>query len=269
MVATWTGTSPRISRTSSSTSTCTRLDVICTKGLGGDRDWAVTEDLSRVNARALTLRLRLCMCVCAWSSQERICVCLVCLSLFLTLSQAGELLYSATGAVGFVGFLNGMRIKVGWGVVGGCWDVSQLQCDGYWLFILNSLPPFFSSCQGEKWTVSQDARNHGGRIPINIAQALKTHCLTPEQAIRKVLESDLGANGFSGAVSALSDIPIVDDVYYVMSGTGHLHLLETAILKYLHRFQPRNQAHHLICTEVPRCSFQPGTTPSRCFHAPL
>jgi hypothetical protein len=98
--------------------------------------------------------------------------------------QAGELLYSATGAVGFVGFLNGMRIK------------------------------------GEKWTVSQDARNHGGRIPINIAQALKTHCLTPEQAIRKVLESDLGANGFSGAVSALSDIPIVDDVYYVMSGEG-------------------------------------------------
>jgi len=98
--------------------------------------------------------------------------------------SGGEHVYSATGAVGFVGFLNGMRVK------------------------------------GEKWTVSQDARNHGGRIPVNIMQALATHCLTPEQAIRKVLESDLGASGFSGAVTALSDIPIVDDVYYVMSGEG-------------------------------------------------
>jgi hypothetical protein len=92
------------------------------------------------------------------------------------------MVYTATGAVGFVGFLNGMRMK------------------------------------GEKWTVSQDARNHGGRIPLNIAEALATHALTPEQAIRKTLESDLGASGFTGAVTALSDMPIVDDVYYVMAG---------------------------------------------------
>jgi len=72
--------------------------------------------------------------------------------------------------------------------------------------------------------VSQDARNHGGRIPLNLAEALRTGAMTPEQALRKALESDendTGAlNGFEAAVQALSGALLVDDVYFVMAGEG-------------------------------------------------
>lgn len=96
----------------------------------------------------------------------------------------GTLVATGTTAVGFVGLLNGVRHD------------------------------------GEGWSVSMDARNHGGRIYFNLLQALETHCLTPEQALRKTLESDWGADGFEGAVKKLSDVQIVDDVYYIMAGTG-------------------------------------------------
>jgi N-acylethanolamine-hydrolysing acid amidase len=102
--------------------------------------------------------------------------------------QGGSLLYTGTTAVGFVGMLNGMRYSNG---------------DG-----------------AEAWSVSMDARNHGGRIPLNLAQALRTHALTPEQALRKALESDWGAHGFEQAMDALSTVQLVDDVYYVIAGGG-------------------------------------------------
>jgi len=92
----------------------------------------------------------------------------------------------------------------------------------------------------QSWSVSQDARHHGGRIPFNLMEALKTGALTPEQALRYSLERNTtsasdsdaaGANtkagnkddeqgGFDGAVSFLSEVDIVDDVYYVMAGGG-------------------------------------------------
>jgi hypothetical protein len=34
--------------------------------------------------------------------------------------------------------------------------------------------------------VSQNARNHGGYVPVNLVEALATHAMTPEQALRKV-----------------------------------------------------------------------------------
>jgi acid ceramidase len=101
----------------------------------------------------------------------------------LDVYQGGELIYMGTGAVGFVGMLNGMRVK------------------------------------GEKWTVSQDARKHGGRIPVNLVEALTTHALTPEQAIRYSLEN-MDVQGFDQAVDYMANIPIVTDVYYVMAGEG-------------------------------------------------
>jgi len=35
--------------------------------------------------------------------------------------------------------------------------------------------------------VSQNARNHGGYVPVNLVEALATHAMTPEQALRKVM----------------------------------------------------------------------------------
>ena len=102
----------------------------------------------------------------------------------LDVFQNGTLLFTGTGAVGFVGMLNGMRQREG----------------------------------GGRWTVSQDARNHGGRIPFNLLEALKTGALTPEQALRHALESEGG--GFEAAVAALSEVQIVDDEYFIMSGEG-------------------------------------------------
>ena len=108
--------------------------------------------------------------------------------------------------VGFVGMLNGLRV---------------------------------GSDPSQSWSVSQDARHHGGRIPFNLLEALKTGALTPEQALRYSLErnatSDAAngnakkdksngdeedASGFEDAVSFLSNVSIVDDVYYVMAGGG-------------------------------------------------
>jgi N-acylethanolamine-hydrolysing acid amidase len=125
--------------------------------------------------------------------------------------RGGQLIYTGTTAVGFVGMLNGMRhgssSSSSSGGGGGSSRSRSRSTNG--------------ETAGEAWSVSMDARNHGGRIPLNLAQALKTHALTPEQALRKALESDAwGAGGFEQAVDALSTVQLVDDVYYVMAGGG-------------------------------------------------
>jgi hypothetical protein len=99
----------------------------------------------------------------------------------LDVYQNGELLYHGTGVVGFVGMLNGMRV------------------------------------QGERWSVSMDARHHGGHIFANFVEALTEHALTPEQNMRKTLE-DVTIQGFDQAVASMSNSSIVDDVYYILAG---------------------------------------------------
>lgn len=101
-----------------------------------------------------------------------------------------NLVFTGTTAVGFVGFLNGLRYAEG--------------------------------SDSGAWSLSMDARNHGGRIPFNLAEALWKHSLTPEQALRKALEGGLSesSGSFDSALTALADVPIVDDVYYVMAGGG-------------------------------------------------
>mmetsp|Transcript_54094 Transcript_54094/g.93145 ORF Transcript_54094/g.93145 Transcript_54094/m.93145 type:complete len:406 (-) Transcript_54094:612-1829(-) len=99
--------------------------------------------------------------------------------------DGGQEVYRGTGAVGFVGMLNGMRTK------------------------------------GERWSVSQNARNHGGYVPVNLLEALAAHALTPEQALRKALEDDsLGGTGFEHAVASLSQVDMICDVYFTMAGAG-------------------------------------------------
>eukprot|EP00616_Rhizochromulina_sp_CCMP1243_P009347 CAMPEP_0118970748 /NCGR_PEP_ID=MMETSP1173-20130426/7561_1 /TAXON_ID=1034831 /ORGANISM="Rhizochromulina marina cf, Strain CCMP1243" /LENGTH=417 /DNA_ID=CAMNT_0006920139 /DNA_START=28 /DNA_END=1281 /DNA_ORIENTATION=- len=98
--------------------------------------------------------------------------------------KGGELIFTGTCAVGFVGMLNGVRHK------------------------------------GEAWSISLDARGHGGRIPVNLLEALKRHAMTPEQLIRKTLESDAGNDGFEAAIEAVSHVPTVNEAYFIMAGSG-------------------------------------------------
>lgn len=96
--------------------------------------------------------------------------------------KGGKIVASGTGGVSMVGLLHGMRrTDDGTGV----------------------------------WAVSMDAREHGGNVVWNILQELRTGALTPEQQIRHTLEN---VDTFPGAKDELSNIPLVNTVYFIISG---------------------------------------------------
>ena len=66
---------------------------------------------------------------------------------------------------------------------------------------------------------SMDARRKGGSIPFNLlSMKLQEGCRTPEQHARYVFENE---DTFDGAVSAMGSHPIVNPVYYILSGTEY------------------------------------------------
>lgn len=90
----------------------------------------------------------------------------------------GKTLFKATTAVGFVGILH--AVKPG------------------------------------KFAWSMDARRKGGNIGLNLLEmALESGVRTPEQHARYVFETE---NSYSTAMSALGNTPIVNPVYYILSG---------------------------------------------------
>lgn len=90
----------------------------------------------------------------------------------------GRTVFHATTAVGFVGILH--AVKAG------------------------------------KFGYSMDARRKGGQIPFNILEMLLADGVrTPEQHARYVFETE---ENYDAAVTAMGSIPIVNPVYYIMSG---------------------------------------------------
>merc|ERR1712000_436670 len=64
---------------------------------------------------------------------------------------------------------------------------------------------------------SMDARRKGGNIPLNILEmALSNGTRTPEQHARYVFEN---YQTYDEAVEAMGSWPIVNPVYYIISGT--------------------------------------------------
>ena len=84
-----------------------------------------------------------------------------------------------TGAAGFVGVFNGMRLAGAADGGGG---------------------------GGGVWSASINARGKGGALLTNLLQALMVHSVTPGQRLREVLTAGAaeGAGSFDGAVGLLS-----------------------------------------------------------------
>ena len=69
-----------------------------------------------------------------------------------------------------------------------------------------------------KFAWSMDARRKGGRIDLNLLEmALERGDRTPEQHARYVFETE---NSYSDAMTALGATPIVNPIYYILSGTS-------------------------------------------------
>ena len=102
----------------------------------------------------------------------------------LDVMRGGERVYRGTGAVGFVGLINGMRMGT----------------DGK-----------------SVWAVSVDARGKGGTLFDNLLQALLHHSMTPAQHLRKVLEHEAT---YDGAVASLQTTPQIDENYFIVSGAA-------------------------------------------------
>jgi len=99
----------------------------------------------------------------------------------VTFTRSGKEVYKATTIVGYIGILHAVK------------------------------PGAFS------W--SMDARRKGGSIVLNLIEALTAENVrTPEQHARYVFETE---TTYNGAVAALSSHNIVNQVYYIVSGTKY------------------------------------------------
>ena len=97
-------------------------------------------------------------------------------------SEGGKFFFAATTPLGFVGIINGMS-------------------------------------HGE-FSTSIDARKKGGKVLLNLLQALLTKSMTPAQHRRKAYEVCAGNGGFECALKYLENGPLIDDVYYVIGGAS-------------------------------------------------
>ena len=70
---------------------------------------------------------------------------------------------------------------------------------------------------GGGWSVTIDARGKGGKLLVNMLQALLVHSMTPTQHMRKVLEE---ASGFEDAIGRLSRTPQIDENYFIVAGAS-------------------------------------------------
>eukprot|EP00300_Choanocystis_sp_HF-7_P043399 c9972_g1_i2.p1 GENE.c9972_g1_i2~~c9972_g1_i2.p1 ORF type:complete len:394 (-),score=76.26 c9972_g1_i2:106-1287(-) len=73
-----------------------------------------------------------------------------------------------------------------------------------------------NAVSSSKVGVSINARNRGGVITLNLLQMLSHKAFTPDHLARYALEN---AKNFSEAISLLSSKPLINDIYYTVSGT--------------------------------------------------
>jgi len=101
--------------------------------------------------------------------------------------KGGKKIFRGTGAAGAMGVFNGMAYASG-----------------------------AANTTTGAWTGTIDARGKGGKLLVNIFQALLAHSLTPCHHLRMVLES---ARDFESAVTGLSKTPQIDENYFIVAGT--------------------------------------------------
>jgi len=89
----------------------------------------------------------------------------------------GSIVFTASQPVGFIGIMHGVRH------------------DG--------------------WTYSLDARGKGGKVLVNLLQALLVNSLTVGQHVRRVMET---VGDFEGAITALARGPMINEAYLTVGG---------------------------------------------------
>ena len=99
--------------------------------------------------------------------------------------RGGRRLFRGTGAAGFVGVFNGMAYRS-------------------------------DNADGSGWSASINARKKGGKLLINLLQALLHKSITPCQHLRRTLEA---TSDFEGALRLLGSGAQIDDSYFIVAGT--------------------------------------------------